>query len=209
MIENQKINANFIKSALLDFLLKENSFDLIANEVPFFKGNRWADILAIRNNLLIGYEIKSKLDTLKFIDKQLNDYKKIFNQVYLVYSNKFSGSCEIKQLNHNIGLIEIDDHLNISIKRFAKSKLLLQKKDIISLLWRRDLESLTKQKGTREHLEKIVLAKTPRQFIHAQVITSLIRRYGASYENFLRDCSNYTTIEDLKTITGIKPLHDF
>lgn len=47
-----KNDASFVKTSLIDFWLKNYTADLIANEVPFFKGNRRADLIMISNNNL-------------------------------------------------------------------------------------------------------------------------------------------------------------
>jgi hypothetical protein len=62
-----KINAKQIKPFLIDFLLqkKKSKYDLLVNEAPFLRGNRWADLLAIKKDNLIGFEIKSEADTFK------------------------------------------------------------------------------------------------------------------------------------------------
>lgn len=77
-----KNDASFVKTSLIDFWLKNYTADLIANEVPFFKGNRRADLIMISNNNLLGFEIKSELDSLKNLKSQILDYKKIFDFVY-------------------------------------------------------------------------------------------------------------------------------
>lgn len=71
-----KNDASFVKTSLIDFWLKNYTADLIANEVPFFKGNRRADLIMISNNNLLGFEIKSELDSLKNLKSQILDYKK-------------------------------------------------------------------------------------------------------------------------------------
>ena len=155
-----KNDASFVKTSLIDFWLKNYTADLIANEVPFFKGNRRADLIMISNNNLLGFEIKSELDSLKNLKSQILDYKKIFDFVYVVIDKKFKFSKELEML--------------------LNSKKL-------------DLDQLQKNAQNILTVDKI----------KAQILTSLNNRYGAKYKYFLLDRGNYTTIEDLRTITRI------
>ena len=194
-----KNDASFVKTSLIDFWLKNYTADLIANEVPFFKGNRRADLIMISNNNLLGFEIKSELDSLKNLKSQILDYKKIFDFVYVVIDKKFKFSKELAELPSQIGILVYDKE--IMIKREAKKIKKFKKNDLILLLWRKDLEMLLNSK-------KLDLDQLPQNIltvdkIKAQILTSLNNRYGAKYKYFLLDRGNYTTIEDLRTITRI------
>ena len=57
-----KNDASFVKTSLIDFWLKNYTADLIANEVPFFKGNRRADLIMISNNNCLLYTSPSPRD---------------------------------------------------------------------------------------------------------------------------------------------------
>lgn len=139
-----KNDASFVKTSLIDFWLKNYTADLIANEVPFFKGNRRADLIMISNNNLLGFEIKSELDSLKNLKSQILDYKKIFDFVYVVIDKKFKFSKELAELPSQIGILVYDKE--IMIKREAKKIKKFKKNDLILLLWRKDLEMLLNSK---------------------------------------------------------------
>lgn len=198
-----KNNASFVKTALIDFWLKNQKADLIVNEAPFFRGNRRADIIMIKDKSLIAFEIKSELDNLKNLKTQISDYKKIFDFVYVVIDKKFEKAKELNILSKKIGILVYDK--NISIKREANKIRLFQKKDLISLLWRKDLEILlNNKKQDFDSLQKQAQTKLTIVQIKNQILSSLIERYGTNYKYFLLDRGNYTTIEDLRTITRIK-----
>ena len=76
----------------------------------------------------------------------------------------------------------------------------------MTLLWRKDLEQLCPLKKNAElsDLRDFVLKTVSLKKIQEKVISALDNRYGNAYRLFLKDRGNYTTIEDLRTITKIK-----
>jgi hypothetical protein len=204
--------ADIIKTELIDFLLENNHYDLFINEHQFLRGNRQADLIAISDNMTIGYEIKSEKDSLKRLAQQIKDYSKVFNRVYLVLAEKFIKRIEIKTLSKNIGIIivkknrEKNESHEIKILRKATTRILLDKSAILSLLWRKDLEKLVPKKKYTEmyDLKNYVFKKCSIKTIQKQIIISLKSRYEEAYKLFLKDRGNYTTVEDMRIITGLK-----
>lgn len=198
-----KRNASFVKTSLIDFWLKNSNVNLIINEAPFFKGNRRADLIMINNKDLLGFEIKSELDTLKNLKSQVLDYKKIFDFVYVVIDKKFKDCKELKELPDQVGIILYDR--DITIKKDAKKIKKFNKNNLISLLWRNDLEYLlNRKKMDIDDLKALAQRKLTIEKIKTQIVTALQERYGLNYKYFLLDRGNYTTIEDLRTITRIR-----
>lgn len=71
-------------------------------------------------------------------------------------------------------------------------------------MWKKDLEVLLNSKKLDlDQLQKNAQNILTVDKIKAQILTSLNNRYGAKYKYFLLDRGNYTTIEDLRTITRI------
>jgi hypothetical protein len=197
-----------IKAELIDFLLADSNteYDLFVNEAPFLQTSRWADLIAIHNGRVIGFEIKSEQDDLRTLAEQLSDYAKVFNMVYLVLAEKFINKSELHNIPRTIGLMIINKDFKIIRKRNPTPKTLLDKSALITMLWRKDLERLApkKKKADMEILRNFVIKNCSTRTIQTQVIESLKSRYVDSYKLFLKDRENYTTIEDLRTITKIK-----
>ena len=96
-----------IKAVLIDYLLKNKSHErIICAELPFLGGKRWADIVELKENSLIAYEIKSDLDSFTRLEGQLDDYINTFNEVYVILSKKFIG--KEKNLPKRVGYFWID-----------------------------------------------------------------------------------------------------
>lgn len=68
------------------------------------------------NHGLIGYEIKSPKDTLQRLDKQCDDYRKVFNKVYLITGEGFLKD-SLQILPPEFGIIVFDDLLQFTIFR--------------------------------------------------------------------------------------------
>jgi hypothetical protein len=197
--------ANLIKAELIDFLLKEQ-YDLIANEVPFLKTSRWADLIAIQKGQTIGFEIKSEKDNLQGLSEQLSDYLKVFNAVYLVITKKFFDSAVLNRIPGNVGIIHISENIEPIRKRKAVFKTLLDKSALTTMLWRKDLEKLAPSKKNEDIdiLRNYVIENCSTKSVQMQITEALKSRYGNSYKLFLNDRGNYTTVEDLHIITRIK-----
>jgi uncharacterized protein YuzE len=200
--------ADRIKAELLDFLLADSNakYELLVNEAPFLQTNRWADLIAIRNGKTIGFEIKSERDNLCTLTKQISDYVKVFNMVYLVLAEKFIDYPELANIPKNIGIIIVKKDHNIVKKRNAIPKALLNKSELLTMLWRKDLEELapTTKNADIEVLRNHIIKNYSTKAIQTQIIKSLKSRYADSYRLFLKDRGSYTTIEDILTITKIK-----
>jgi hypothetical protein len=195
-----------IKSALVDFLLKYNKYDLLISELSFLYGGRRADLVAVKGNTTIGFEIKSENDSLKLLHGQLHDYLQAFNRVYLVLSERFANNSGWKNIPHNIGVILIKKNFDFVIIRKATIKVSLDKYALLSLLWRRDLEKLEKEgkSATMEQLIERVSQKCSVKTIQRQVVYSLNARYLTSYKFFLHDRGSRTNIADMQVIRGLK-----
>ncbi len=198
--------AQCIKAELIDKLLQEQPYDLIISELPFLKGIRLADLVVVKGNTIIGFEIKSKQDTTLHLKEQVNDYAKVFNKVYIVIDEKFKKV--LKDIPKDIGIIIIQGK-KLILKRKAVNKFRLDKQSLISLLWKKDLIALAGNRAEKDlhSLTNFILKKVPLYAITEQIVLSLKTRYYKSYKMFLSDRGGYTSLEDLKTITGLKKPH--
>ena len=167
-----------IKSILIDYLLEKKSSDnIICSEVPFLGGRRWVDILELRHNSFIAYEIKSDLDSLNRLNDQIRDYISTFNEVYIVLSNKFKDKYKI--LPKNIGYFWIDyQKSKIIERRKAQSKTKLNKKNLSYFLWEKDiLSQLKKTRKNKVHIRNIFTKIKTTKEIHKAALSALKNRY--------------------------------
>lgn len=85
---NQAIVSNYpnetsIKAAFLNNVLFKSKKDITIFELPVGKSR--VDLCKV-NGTSIAYEIKTDIDTLKRLDKQISDYARVFEQVYVICS---------------------------------------------------------------------------------------------------------------------------
>lgn len=81
LVINYYHNEAFIKAHFIDYLKNKKSISFF--ELPV--GNSRIDICSI-NGFSCAYEIKTKYDSLKRLDKQLEDYLCVFEHVYVICS---------------------------------------------------------------------------------------------------------------------------
>lgn len=104
-------NETCIKSCFINQILLK-----VKNQVTVFEfpvGNSRADLCKI-NGSSVAYEIKTDLDNLVRLDKQLNDYSQIFEKVFVICSDSRLSDIEKKMLpSCGIYIYNITNHGNI------------------------------------------------------------------------------------------------
>jgi hypothetical protein len=90
MNDNQ-IRTSFYKQRLDKHL--SDSRTLVINELGISHGRCRADI-AIINGSLIGYEIKSDMDSLRRLNNQIARYNEVFDKAYLIVTPRYVKSVE-------------------------------------------------------------------------------------------------------------------
>lgn len=87
---------------------------LILNELKI--GSSKADLVLLNGSVRV-YEIKTELDSLGKLSKQLDDYQKFADKIYVVTDDKFVEKLKAEYLNSNIGIILLDsDNKLVTIK---------------------------------------------------------------------------------------------
>ena len=203
-VMKNKWNEKKIKSVLIDYLLSKNeSNNIICSEVSFLSGKRWADILELKEDSLVAYEIKSDLDSLRRFKEQLKDYSETFNEVYVVLSRKFKG--QERLLPPEIGYFWVDtgrDKRPLSIGRKARRRTNLKKENLSHFLWKKDISRYLK-----EPCENVVLMrnkftkKNSLKYIHLLAIKALRERYEGRFELFLKEKSEKTHFSEIDVLT--------
>ncbi len=197
----KKLDEKKIKAILIDELIKNNPKNkIICSEVPFLGGKRWVDILEIKENSLVAYEIKSDLDNLSTIEGQINDYAETFNEVYLVLSKRFIDKYKVPK---KIGYFSVDSHKKIiSLKRRSIKRTYLSKENLSYFLWREDIPSLFKKKHEDMiSIRKKLIQKITTKNLHQLAIKALEKRYRHRFDLFLKERSNKTHFSDISVLT--------
>ncbi len=95
------------KNNLILDIIKEHSLKttLIFNELKI--GSSKADLVMLNGAIKI-FEIKTELDSLSKLSKQLSDYQKIADKIYVVTDEKFAEKIKIEYAETDIGIIVLD-----------------------------------------------------------------------------------------------------
>ena len=112
-------SADFIKCHFIDFLLSKNSKIIIGNEVMYGTKRNVVDLINIQNDKITAIEIKSNNDTLSRIYNQIEEYRKIFNYVIIVTTDKFKEKI-LTSTTNDIGIYIINSDFSISLIRKPK-----------------------------------------------------------------------------------------
>lgn len=105
---------------MLEHLLKKGMIDsksIIINELTIDSFSRRADLVVIKNEKMIAYEIKSDADSLNRLPGQLDKYLEYFDKVIVVTTSKHTLNI-LKSINEKIEVWEIiDDKVIVKKKR--------------------------------------------------------------------------------------------
>lgn len=137
------IKSNFINNVLLKSKNHVTIFELNS-------GKSRLDLCKV-NGTSIAYEIKTDLDTLNRLDKQINDYMTLFEKVYIICSEKRSKTikncipdeCGI----YSYRITTKGKYIFKEIKKAKKSKR-INAKHQLELLTKKELEMIVNKKAT-------------------------------------------------------------
>src|SRR5690606_14779718 len=105
---------------------------LMLNELKI--GASKADLVLLNGSIRI-YEIKTELDGLGKLPKQLNDYQKFADKVYVVTDEKFAEKIKVEYADTNIGIIVLDDRNKLAtVKEANKDSSLFEFDTIFKIL---------------------------------------------------------------------------
>ena len=111
----------FYKNNLLNkYLLKQYSLSTTSVFNEFKIGNSIADFVLLNGTARI-FEIKTDLDGLDKLEKQLNDYKQFADSVYIVTSSKYIDKILLDYSNSTIGVIEFTQRNTFKKHKKAQS----------------------------------------------------------------------------------------
>lgn len=172
------LNDMKVRSLLLKELKKEygNRDDTrIINEMGLDFGASRVDVVVI-NGIMHGYEIKSDLDTLKRLPRQMEYYNKAFERMTIVVTRKYL--VDVKQIVPKwwgIKVVSANQTRLITVRK--GSKVATQDPEIvIKLLWKKELEGLIDYLGLSKSL-KSMRKKQLLSLLREEAEFHVIRKY--------------------------------
>lgn len=196
-------SAEYIKCLFIDYLLSQENKIIIGNELMYGIKRKLTDLIVLKNNKSIAIEIKSEHDNLQRINEQIIEYKKIFNYVIIVTTNKHKKKI-VESMASDIGIYIINKDLSISLFR----KPLIQKnKDKTEMLYSinaRYLMKLSNYPLKKYNADEIrwIYAKKRISFIEEILFEYWANKYQTRFELFIRERGIQTHIEDLSILSS-------
>lgn len=135
-------NETTIKALFLNQVLFKNKRDITIFELPV--GGSRVDLCKV-NGSSIAYEIKTDLDNLKRLDKQVMDYHRAFEQVYVICSfNRVSEVESVLPDNCGIYIYTSSSSRQYQFEKYrsANNAITLDSKLQLSLFWANELRTV-------------------------------------------------------------------
>lgn len=194
------MNANEIKTKLIDYLIAENADAIIGNEVAFGFNKSMADIVQLLNGKIYALEIKGDRDDFRKLPKQIDFYEKVFDYLYVVTTIKHIAECH--KLDKKTGIILVSPKEDITVIRKAKLQPKNDKGEILETINSRFLKShfgIVGNKTSAEirHILRKKSKKTVKNTLHGY-FRSLIE---PKFKIFLSEKGIQTHIEDVSLLS--------
>jgi len=144
-----------IREVIFEYIESNNDKVRVLSELKI--GKSIADFLVITDGNISGYEIKSDLDTYTRLKSQVPDYNKHCDYCHIVVGQSHQKGVE-KHIPEFWGIIVVSQYAKnipkVEVIREAtqNTKASLDKK--LSLLWKRELENISKKNGPYRYTTK-------------------------------------------------------
>lgn len=191
-------SAEYIKCLFIDYLLSKNKEQVVGNEFMYGVKRKLVDLVALIKNKTFAIEIKSNNDNLIRLEEQIREYKKIFDYVLIVTTEKHKNNI-IEKVSDDIGIYIVQDDL--SVIKFRNPSI-QKNKDKIELLYSVNARYLCKignysyGKYNADELRSL-FAKKRISYIQEILFTYLYEKYNNKFNLFISERGFNTHIEDL------------
>lgn len=191
-------SAEYIKCLFIDYLLYKKENQIIGNEFMYGLKRKLVDLVVLKKNRTFAVEIKSSNDNLIRLEEQIREYKKIFDYVLIVTTEKHKNNI-IEKASDDIGIYIVQDDL--SIIKFRNPSI-QKNKDKIELLHSVNARYLCKignysyGKYNADELRSL-FAKKRISYIQEILFKYLYEKYNKKFNLFISERGVNTHIEDL------------
>lgn len=159
----------YLRKLTLELIQSEyglNDDSRVVEEMGLAFGDSRIDV-AIINGKMIGYEIKSDLDTLKRLPRQIEMYQRYFDKIFLVTTNRHLDEVmKITPANWGLYVAKTKNQTNHLYRiRAAKKNANVDTQYVVQLLWKSEALNIVEQLGfkgckgkTKEDLYNLILS---------------------------------------------------
>lgn len=195
------------------FLLKRyinNNDEVSAFEINMI--NSRLDVGRI-NGYSYAYEIKTEFDTLDKLNKQIEDYSKVFEYIYIVIHRCHLNKA-VKMIPDHCGIITyriVDGELKFNFYKKVRKNKYLSMDDQVKTLNSKELTQMLKELKSKEipaerHLKEEIIKKYSQRKVNAIYKKILKERYRNKWRNLKQNFNDINPI-DIQAIfkSGIDP----
>lgn len=191
-------SAEYIKCLFIDYLLSKNSQQVIGNEFMYGIKRKLVDLIVLKKNRTIAVEIKSNHDNLIRLDEQINEYKKIFDYLLIVTTEKHKNSI-LEKASDDIGIYIIQEDLSIIKFRNPSIQKRKDKKELLYSINARYLCKIGNYSYGKYNTDEVrrLFAKKRISYIQEILFTYLSEKYNNKFNLFMNERGINTHMEDL------------
>lgn len=206
IMKKNVLDENALKAKCIDFLLSKHGMNLddyvLVNELKFADGKRRADIVEVNGSMNV-FEIKSDLDNLDRLEKQIEDYKHCFDTVTIVTTAKHIQNIK-NTVSKNIGLMLVNEvevksiRGAISYKNFNKYLLaaFLENDCINHLIKKVNISGYSKMTITQK---RFLLSKhIHKDELRECAINTIKNNYKKQFNEFIKNRGELTLTDDIQ-----------
>ena len=196
-------SAEYIKCKFIDFMLSKNYELIIGNELMYGIKRKLVDLVVLKNNKIFAIEIKSNNDNLNRLKEQIEEYKKVFNYVLIVTTEKFKNRI-LNTVSSDIGIYIIEADFSL---HKIRSPRIQNERNKIEILYSINAKFLSRignyslQKYNADEI-RLLYAKKRISYIQEILLTYLTEKYKDKFNLFMRDRGIQTHIEDLEILSS-------
>lgn len=196
-------SAEYIKCLFIDYLLSRSKELIIGNELMYGIKRKVVDLVVLQNKKITAVEIKSDSDNLSRLIEQISEYKKIFDYVLIITTEKHAS--RISEIaSSEVGIYVFKEDL--SLKKFRNPRI-QSKKDKIEMLYSINAKYLCKLEGftlSKYDTDEIRMKYAKRRISSIQeiLLIYLIQKYKERFNLFMNERGLITHIEDLGLLSS-------
>lgn len=196
-------SAEYIKCKFIDFMLSKNYELIIGNELMYGIKRKLVDLVVLKNNKIFAIEIKSNNDNLNRLKEQIEEYKKVFNYVLIVTTEKYKDRI-LNTVSPDIGIYIIGADFSLHKIRSPRIQNDRNKIEILYSINARFLSKIGNYSIQKYNADEIRLlyAKKRISYIQEILLTYLTEKYKDKFNLFMRDRGIQTHIEDLEILSS-------
>ncbi len=196
-------SAEYIKCLFIDYLLSRSKELIIGNELMYGIKRKVVDLVVLQNKKIIAVEIKSDSDNLSRLEEQISEYKKIFDYVLIITTEKHASRIS-EIVPSEIGIYVFKE--NLLMKKFRNPRI-QRNKDKVEMLYSINakylckLEGLTLSKYDTDEI-RLKYAKRRTSSIQEILLMYLTQKYKERFTLFMNERGLLTHIEDLSLLSS-------